>query len=72
MSPQMSESPDEQREELVEFVAREIQLRGLTAPAVHFHHCDQSRRSTGPFVGVKTSEPGTSFSFGGGGVPGGD
>jgi hypothetical protein len=27
---------DEQRDELVEQVAREIQLRGLTAPAVHF------------------------------------
>lgn len=27
---------DEQRDELVEEVAREIQLRGLTTPAVHF------------------------------------
>ncbi len=30
------ERTDEQRDELVEQVAREIELRGLTAPAVHF------------------------------------
>lgn len=47
MSPQMSESPDEQREELVEFVAREIQLRGLTAPAVHFLEASRTRHSLG-------------------------
>ena len=29
-------SPEEQRDELVEQLAREIQLRGLTTPAVHF------------------------------------
>jgi len=29
---------DDQRDALVEQVAREIQLRGLTAPAVHFLH----------------------------------
>ena len=47
MSQQMSESPDEQREELVEFVAREIQLRGLTAPAVHFLEASRTRHSLG-------------------------
>ena len=47
MSQQMPESPDEQREELVEFVAREIQLRGLTAPAVHFLEASRTRHSLG-------------------------
>lgn len=38
---------DEQREELVEQVAREIQLRGLTAPAVHFLHASRPYRPLG-------------------------
>lgn len=47
MSQQMSESSDDQREELVEFVAREIQLRGLTAPAVHFLEASRTRHALG-------------------------
>ncbi len=42
------------------------------APGVQVHHWEKSRRSTRPAGGVKTSAPGTRFSFGGGGVPGGD
>ncbi len=38
---------DEQRDELVEQVAREIQLRGLTAPAVHFLHASRPYRPLG-------------------------
>jgi hypothetical protein len=38
---------DEQRDELVEQVAREIQLRGLMAPAVHFLHASQPYRPLG-------------------------
>ena len=34
------------------------------APAVQVHHWLRCRRSTGPFVLVKTSEPGTRFSAG--------
>ncbi len=41
------EPTDEQREELVERVAREIQLRGLTAPAVHFLEASRPYRSLG-------------------------
>lgn len=47
MSEQTSQRPDQQREELVEFVAREIQLRGLTAPAVHFLEASRTRHSLG-------------------------
>lgn len=36
---------DEQRDELVEEVAREIQLRGLTASAVHFLQASRPYRS---------------------------
>jgi hypothetical protein len=43
----MPEPADEQREELVEFVAREIQLRGLTAPAVHFLEASRMRHVLG-------------------------
>ena len=38
---------DDQRDELVEQVAREIQLRGLTAPAVHFLHASRPYRPLG-------------------------
>ena len=34
------------------------------APGVHVHHWLMWRRSTGPAVGVNTSEPGTRFSGG--------
>ncbi len=38
---------DDQREELVEQVAREIQLRGLTTSAVHFLHASRPYRPLG-------------------------
>jgi hypothetical protein len=41
------EPSDEQRDELVEQVAREIQLRGLTAPAVHFLQASRPYRPLG-------------------------
>jgi len=41
------ETIEEQRDELVEQVAREIQLRGLTAPAVHFLHASRPYRPLG-------------------------
>jgi hypothetical protein len=41
------EPSEEQRDELVEQVAREIQLRGLTAPAVHFLHASRPYRPLG-------------------------
>jgi len=40
-------SLDDQRDELVETVAREIQLRGLTGPAVHFLEASRPYRSLG-------------------------
>jgi hypothetical protein len=40
-------SADEQRDELVETVAREIQLRGLTGPAVHFLEASRPYRALG-------------------------
>ena len=42
-----AELPDERREELVEEVAREIQLRGLTTSAVHFLHASRPYRPLG-------------------------
>ncbi|NJD29177.1 MAG: hypothetical protein FIA92_12885 [Chloroflexi bacterium] len=39
---------DDQRDELVEEVAREIQLRGLTTPAVHFLEASRPYRPLGP------------------------
>lgn len=42
------ERNDERREELVEQVAREIQLRGLTGPAVHFLQASRPYRPLGP------------------------
>lgn len=47
MSQQLPDSPDEQRDQLVEFVAREIQLRGLTASAVHFLEASRTRHALG-------------------------
>jgi hypothetical protein len=41
------EASEEQREELVEQVAREIQLRGLTGPAVHFLQASRPYRPLG-------------------------
>ncbi len=41
------ESAEEHREDLVEQVAREIQLRGLTAPAVSFLHASRPYRPLG-------------------------
>jgi len=38
---------EERRDELVEEVAREIQLRGLTAPAVHFLQASRPYRPLG-------------------------
>ena len=40
-------SPEEQRDELVEQLAREIQLRGLTTPAVHFLQASRPYRPLG-------------------------
>jgi hypothetical protein len=41
------EPTDEQRDELVEQVAREIQLRGLAGPAVHFLQASRPYRPLG-------------------------
>ena len=41
------EFPDDQRDELVEQVARDIQLRGLTTSAVHFLHASRPYRPLG-------------------------
>lgn len=41
------EPTDEQRSELVEEVAREIQLRGLTGPAVQFLQASRPYRALG-------------------------
>ncbi|MBI3746827.1 MAG: hypothetical protein HY264_09980 [Chloroflexi bacterium] len=41
------EMPDDQREDLVEEVAREIQVRGLTTSAVHFLHASRPYRPLG-------------------------
>jgi hypothetical protein len=41
------EPSEEQRDELVEQVAREIQLRGLTGPAVHFLQASRPYRPLG-------------------------
>ncbi len=45
--PDLSGDLDDQRDELVEQVAREIQVRGLTAPAVHFLHASRPYRPLG-------------------------
>jgi len=41
------EVTDEQRDDLVEQAAREIQMLGLTAPAVHFLHASRPYRPLG-------------------------
>jgi hypothetical protein len=41
------EPTEEQRDELVETVAREIQLRGLTSSAVHFLEASRPYRALG-------------------------
>ena len=41
------EATEEQRDELVEQVAREIQMRGLTGPAVHFLEASRPYRALG-------------------------
>lgn len=41
------ETADDQRDELVELVAREIQMRGLTAPAVSFLEASRPYRPLG-------------------------
>jgi len=41
------EPSDDQRDELVEQVAREIQMRGLTGPAVHFLEASRPYRPLG-------------------------
>jgi hypothetical protein len=41
------EPSEDQRDELVEQVAREIQLRGLTGPAVHFLQASRPYRPLG-------------------------
>jgi hypothetical protein len=41
------EPTDEQRDELVEQVAREIQIRGLAGPAVHFLQASRPYRPLG-------------------------
>lgn len=41
------ERSEDQRDELVERVAREIQLRGLTGPAVHFLQASRPYRPLG-------------------------
>jgi hypothetical protein len=41
------ERSDDQRDELVEQVAREIQVRGLTGPAVHFLQASRPYRPLG-------------------------
>jgi hypothetical protein len=41
------ERSDDQRNDLVETVAREIQLLGLTGPAVHFLQASQPYRALG-------------------------
>ncbi len=47
MSLEPFDRTDEQRDELVEQVAREIQLRGLTGPAVHFLQASRPYRPLG-------------------------
>jgi hypothetical protein len=41
------ERTDEQRDDLVEQVVREIQFRGLAGPAVHFLHASRPYRPLG-------------------------
>ena len=47
MLPPPSDRTEEQRDELVDQVAREIHLRGLAAPAVHFLNASRPYRPLG-------------------------
>ncbi len=47
MNPPGAMEPEESAEELVEYVAREIQLRGLTGPAVMFLEASRPYRPLG-------------------------
>jgi hypothetical protein len=47
MNPSRAMEPEENAEELVEYVAREIQLRGLTGPAVMFLEASRPYRPLG-------------------------
>ena len=59
------EPSEEQRDELVEQVAREIQLRGLTGPAVHFLQASRPYRPLGANA-MLFFDPGVQGLFGGG------
>jgi hypothetical protein len=59
------EPTEEQRDELVEQVAREIQLRGLTGPAVHFLQASRPYRPLGANA-MLFFDPTLSGLFGGG------
>jgi orotidine-5'-phosphate decarboxylase len=59
------ESAEDQRDELVEQVAREIQLRGLTGPAVHFLEASRPYRALGANA-MLFFDPGVQGLFGGG------
>lgn len=61
----MSRDPSaDAREDLVERVAREIQLRGLTASAVHFLHASRPYRPLGADA-MLFFDPGVHGLFGG-------
>lgn len=47
MNPPRAMEPEENADELVEYVAREIQLRGLTGPAVMFLEASRPYRPLG-------------------------
>ena len=59
------EATEEQRDELVEQVAREIQLRGLSGPAVHFLEASRPYRALGANA-MLFFDPGVQGLFGGG------
>jgi len=59
------ERSEEQRDELVERVAREIQMRGLTGPAVHFLEASRPYRPLGANA-MLFFDPGVQGLFGGG------
>lgn len=58
------EQPDERRDALVEAVAREIRLRGLTGPAVHFLEASRPYRPLGA-PAMLFFDPGVRELFGG-------
>ena len=59
------ELSDDGRDELVEQVAREIQLRGLSGPAVHFLEASRPYRALGANA-MLFFDPGVQGLFGGG------